>query len=318
VSAACWLTAASAFAAGTPACTDITNQATATYTIGSDQYTQDSNVTTTTVAELLNVNVVWQDAANVLVNPGDSDQALTFLVTNTGNGSDSYTLEGLSDLPGDDFDPVLVGIYLDTNGSGVYEAGVDEAYSAGVNDPTIPADGDTIVFVLNDIPTELLDDDLGDSQLTVTSVTGSGSPGTVIPGGGECGNDAVVGTSGGRGSDIGTYVVSAAVVSVTKSATILDPYGGSQPVPGAVITYHIAVTVAGSSTAQDVVVVDPIPENTTYNPNTLELNSVSLTDELDADAGDVGGTTPGAVTVDLGDLTSSSPIQTIGFGVTIN
>ena len=316
---AAWLPARSVHAVGTPAGTDITNQAIATYTIDAAEFTQASNVTTTTVAELLDVTVVWQDAASVTVGPGETARALTFKVTNTGNGTDDYTLTGLSTLGGDDFDPLPAGLFFDTNGNGVYDPGVDEQYSPGVNDPTLEADASVTVFVVNDSPDSGLSDaDLGDSRLPATSRSGTGEPGTDVPGAGEGGVDAVVGTSGGRGDDIGTYVVSAVGISVVKSASVRDPFGGTEPVPGAVITYSIAVTASGSGTALGVVITDPIPADTTYNPGTLTLNAGPLTDEADADAGDVGQTEPDTVTVALGDLSAALPAQTITFDVTIN
>jgi hypothetical protein len=68
------------WAVGTPTGTDITNQATASYNVGPTNFVELSNVTTTTVAELIDVSVVWQDAAPVTVNPGDTVQITTFLV----------------------------------------------------------------------------------------------------------------------------------------------------------------------------------------------------------------------------------------------
>jgi uncharacterized repeat protein (TIGR01451 family) len=318
VMATVWLSTAPAHAEGTPACTDILNQATATYTIGEKQFTENSNVTTTVVAELLDVTVIWQDAADITVSPGDTDQVLTFLVTNTGNATDTYSLAGLSSLAGDDFDPVLVDLYLDANGNSIFDPGVDERYVLGVNDQTLDADEAIIVFVLNDIPIGLLDGDEGDSQLTATSNTGTGAPGTVVPGAADCGADAVVGASGGTDGDIGTYVVSNVVVTVIKSASVADPFGGAEPVPGALITYTITVAVSGSGTAEGVVITDSIPVHTTYSAGTLTLNAASLTDAADADAGDVGATTPGTVTVTLGDVAAGSPDQIITFTVVIN
>ena len=315
--AAC-LPTQSVLAAGTRAGTDITNQATANYTVGTDNFSENSNVTTTTVAEILNVDVVWQDAGNVTVNPGATGRVLTFQVTNTGNGTDDYTLTGLSTLGADDFDPNLVGIYLDSNVNGVYDPGTDAQYIPGTNDPVLAADAAVSIFVLNNIPGGLLDGDLGDSRLTVTSNTGSGPPGTIVAGAGESGTDAVVGTSGGDDEDIGTYIVSTITVAVVKSVTIADPFGGTEPIPGAVLSYTVAVTVGGTGTALGMVITDPIPGNTTYNAGTLTLNTGALTDAADGDEGDVGGTTPATVTVDLGDLTAASPVQTITFDVTIN
>jgi uncharacterized repeat protein (TIGR01451 family) len=311
-----WL--GTALAQQTPACTEITNRATATYSIGDNVYTETSAPVTIMVAELLDVSVVWQDAANIPVSPGSSDQVLTFLVTNTGNGGDSYTLEGLSNLAGDDFDPVFAAIHLDSNDNGVFDLGVDAEYVPGANDPDLGADESAIVFVLNDIPADLLNGHLGNSQLTATSNTGDGAPGTVVPGGGDCGTDAVVGTSGGSDSDIGTYVVSTVALSIQKAAIVVDPFGGSEPIPGAVIEYTIVVSVSGSDVAGDVVITDPIPEHTTYSAGTLTLNGGSLTDEVDGDAGDVGGTTPNMVTVALGGLSEETPVQSITFNVTID
>jgi hypothetical protein len=80
----------------------------------------------------------------------------------------------------------------------------------------------------------------------------------------------------------------------------------------------VVVTVLGSGVAEGVVVTDPIPTNTTYSPGTLTLNAGPLTDEADADEGDVGVTNPGVVTVNLGDLAAGSPAQTVTFAVVID
>ena len=125
----------------------------------------------------------------------------------------------------------------------------------------------------------------------------------------------------GRHSAAGTFtVVSSNDVSMNKTVLVLDPLGGNLPVRGATLRYTITVTAAGAGTAQNVVVSDPIPANTTYAAGTLRLNGVPLTDMADLpvpDAGDVGATTPNMVTVKLGNLTSASPVQTIVFDVTI-
>ncbi len=48
-------------------------------------FVQENNVATTTVAHLIDVNVVWQDAAEIVVAPGGTNRVPTCLVTNTGN-----------------------------------------------------------------------------------------------------------------------------------------------------------------------------------------------------------------------------------------
>ena len=114
------------------------------------------------------------------------------------------------------------------------------------------------------------------------------------------------------------YVVVTVVLSIVKGAVISDPYGGSEPIPGAVITYTLTVTATGSGTALDVVISDPVPLHTAYHGGTLALDGGFLTDAADADAGDVGGSTPGAVTVQLGNLPAGAPAHVITFDVGIN
>jgi uncharacterized repeat protein (TIGR01451 family) len=316
----CMFAASGARAGGTPAGTDITSQATVNYTITGSGYTAQSNTVTTGVAEVLDLSVVWQDAAPVEVGPGTVGQALAFRLTNTGNGSDSYTLTGLSTLTGDAFDPILDNIHLDTNGNGRFDPGIDELHVPGSNDPVLPADAYTLLFLVNGIPPSATVGLLGDSQLNAASNTGTGNPGDVIGGAGELGQDAVVGANGGQAATRGSYRVVAlsAQVAILKSAVVVDPYGGSQPVAGATITYELSVIATGTGATNDVVVSDAIPLNTTYNPGTLMHNGSPVTDAVDSDPGDMGGTTPGAITVDLGDVAVGGPDQTITFTVTID
>lgn len=312
--------AGTAFAAGTVAGTVISNQAAVDYSIGASTFSMNSNVSAFTVAEVLNVSLVWQDVLpGVSVTPGQTGRPLTFLITNTGNGSNRFSIASNDTVGGDQFDPAVTAIYLDSNGNGTYNTGIDSLYVPGTNDPALAPDASRAVFVLSTIPAAgLAQGDRGNVQATVTSLDGSGAPGAVIAGGGDGGTDAVVGATGGTASATGSYIVSSVNVSLLKSAVVSDPYGGNRPQTGATVRYTISVTVTGPGTAAGVTVSDPVPANTTYRPGTLRLNGALLSDAADADAGDVGGTMPGAVTVRLGDLTSASPGQTITFEVTIN
>jgi uncharacterized repeat protein (TIGR01451 family) len=306
------------FAAGTPAGTHIENQVSLSYTQDGSNHVSTSNTTAITVAELLNVDVVWQDTASVTVNSGDTNRVMTLQITNTGNGSDDYTLAVLNALDSDQFDPALVGVFLDSNGNGSYDPVTDEAYIPGSNDPFLPADAALTVFILNDIPADLAGGDQGSCRFTVSSNTGTGTPGASIANAGDNGTDAIIGSSGGSDAVMGTYIISDLEVILSKSVVITDPSGGSQPVSNAILTYTITVGVVGSGTAQGIVITDPIPGDTTYNTGSLTLNTIALTDAVDGDNGDVGGTTAGVVTVILGDLTSATENQTITFEVIIN
>lgn len=308
----------SAFAVGTAAGTDITNTATVSYEVGGNPVTEDSPPVVVTVAEIIDVDVTVQ-TAQVPVAPGDVNQAALFTVTNTGNGTETFSLAALSALPGDDFDPVLSApdsLFFDTDGSGDLSAG-DQAYIPGTNDPVLAADASVSILVVNDIPAGLLDGNLGETQLTATSTTGTGVAGTVVAGGGDGGVDALIGTTEGDDDAIAEYLVETINLTVDKAATVTDPFGGNTAVPGATIVYTITTTVTGAGVATAVVVDDPIPADTTYQAGSLRLNGAVLTDAADADAGEFVTATP-AITVALGDLTDAAGPQVVEFTVVID
>jgi uncharacterized repeat protein (TIGR01451 family) len=254
----------------------------------------------------------------VSVAAGASNEALLFLVTNTGNSLEAFTLTGESVLVGDDFDPNPAApfIYLDSDASGDLSPG-DTPYVAGSNDPQLAADGSVAVLLVNNIPAGLPDGEYGRSELTATANTGTGAPGTVLAGQGTGGVDLVIGTSGGEVAVFGQYLVGDILVSAVKSQAVQDPFGGNQPIPGATIAYQIVVTATGTGTALGTAFRDPIPPSTTYVAGSLRLNGAPLTDSVDGDAGSFA-LAPARVAVSLGDLTSSTGPQTIDFRVTIN
>ncbi len=306
-----------ALAVGTVAGTSINNTATADYVIaGSNGRASDS--VSFQVDEKLDVNVSWQDAANIVVGTPDTDRVTTWLLTNTGNGNDSYALTVNNALGGDQFDPAWTDIYLDANNNGTFEILLDTLYAPGTNDPLLSPDATQVIFIRNSIPAGLTDGNLGDTQLVATSLTASGVPGTSVANAGDGSTHAVVGSSGARSADTGTHQVVSTTVALAKSVVITDPLGGDQPVTGATLTYYIDATVVGPGTATGVVVTDVLPANTSYAGGTLTLNSTTLTDIADGDAGDVNGSAVNTVTVNLGDLSAASPAQTVSFEVTIN
>lgn len=304
-------------AVGTPAGTLIENQASVSYIVDAATYSADSPLILLPVDEVLGSTLTWQDAANVAVLSPDTDKVLTYLLTNIGNGTETFELNADNAVGGDTFDPTTTRIYLDTDGDGVFSVG-DTLYVLGTNDPVLAPDASIAIFIVNNIPSGLLAGDLGSVSLSRTSTTGSGVVGTNLLGAGDGGVDAIIGASGGSLTTTATYVIAAVIITATKTQTILDPFGGVLTMPGSVITYTIIVTASGTGTATGVVFTDPIPANTTYNLNTLSLNSTPLSDAGGDDQGDVNATTPGVITVTLGDMTSLSPTQTITFEVTIN
>lgn len=276
-------------AAGTRAGSTISNTASASYDAGGGTQTIDSNKVDLRVDELLDVTVDSSDPADVPTTPGATAQLLTFSVTNNGNGEESFALSTIANGGGDDYDPTVTQIYID-NGDGVFDANTDTLYTPGTNDPALDPDKSVTIFVLSTTPGGVGDGNRGTVSLVAAAKTGTGAPGTSFAGQGDGGGDAVVGSTGADGQDQGAYVVSAATVSLVKSAVVVDPFGGSEPVPGATITYTIVATVAGSGAVNGLAITDNIPADTSYIASSITLGGTGLTDAADADAGDYNGT----------------------------
>lgn len=302
-----------ALANGVAAGTLIENTASATYSDdGGTPQSVDSNTVTVQVAELLDVTVATQDASAVSIGSGSA--VLTFEVTNTGNGPEAFDLTADPAVAGNAFDVTVDGIAYDTNGNGVYDPGVDVVLAPGASTPEILADEALTVFVLVTAPAGVADAETSEVNLLAEAVTGTGAPGTVFAGQGVDGSDAVTGLTNADADDNGALIASIASLTLAKSAVIADPFGGTEPVPGATITYSIVASVSGSGTITDLLVTDAIPADTTYALESITLDSAALTDASDTDAGTYTGT---AVEVAIGDANAGDSF-TITFDVTID
>ena len=301
-----------AFAAGTRAGTTISNTATATFDNGAGTQNVNSNIVDMKVDELLNVTVASNNPADVTTTPGATGQVLSYTVTNTGNGVEAFGITSIANAGGDNYDPTVTQIVID-NGNGIYEPGVDTIYIAGTNDPVLNPDASVTIFVIAATPAGVVDGNRGIVSLVAAAKTGTGTPGTSFALQGEGGGDAVVGATGADGQDNGAFRVSTAVVSLAKSAVVVDPLGGAEPIPGATITYTIVATVTGSGNVTGLNINDPIPTNTDYVPASIALGSVAQTDLADADAGRFD---TGAVKVAIGTVAGGNT-RTITFRVLI-
>ncbi|TCD06590.1 hypothetical protein EYB45_02445 [Erythrobacteraceae bacterium CFH 75059] len=309
--AAAALSAAPLTAGGVDAGTLISNTATATFTTGGHPQSVTSNTVTVRVDELLNVTTVSNDAGPVTIN---GSAVLAFTVTNTGNGPEAFTLLADPNVGGNAFAASVSGLALDTNGNGTYEPGVDLPLINGGATPVLAADASQVVFVLVSAPTGLANGATSQVRLRAEAVTGTGAPGTLFAGAGHGGGAAVVGTSGASALGNGGLVAQVAAVSLVKSATIADPFGGSRPVPGATVTFSIVASVGGGAAADALVIADAIPAGTTYRPGSLRLDNAPLTDASDGDAGAFIGN---SVRVDAGSVPVSAT-RTVTFAVTID
>lgn len=316
-----------AWALGTSASTVIFNTASVTYTMGADP--DPVTITASTsfdVLEVIDGVAIWQDAADVTVNSPHSDAAIAFLLTNTGNGPETFQLSFVDNPAGDDFDPQTQALWMETNGQpGLQTTGAspDTTYQNGINDPDLAADGSQVIYLLSDIPADLNDGARGQVQLNARATTpgaAGADPGTELAGQGLNGINAIVGTTRALGADTGWYQVAGVSVDLTKTiSAITDPVGGSQPYPGARVTYRIRVEVSGPGLAQALVISDPVPTDMTYRTGSITLDGLSQSDADDspADNSDYNVTASDTVTVNLGDV-SAPAVRIIEFETTIN
>ncbi|MEH6637782.1 MAG: DUF11 domain-containing protein [Porticoccaceae bacterium] len=109
-------------------------------------------------------------------------------------------------------------------------------------------------------------------------------------------------------------------LNITKTSVVIDDYlsgpaGVEFHIPGALVEYTVVLENTSTfAVADSVVIEDLLPPETTYVPETLTLNTVDQTDDVDGDAGAVAADT---VTVNLGTIAVEST-TTVTFQVKIN
>ncbi len=303
-------------ASKTAAGATIENTATASYDDpdGGPRASVPSNTVRIQVDELIDVVVDSTDPAPIATRNGASKQITAYRVTNTGNGTERYRLTASGTLTGDDFDPAGLVVFLDSNGNGRYDEGTDVAHDPGGGDLSLTPDQSATVFILADIPASAGDGQTARVQLTAAAATGTGAPGTVLPGRGVDGGDAVIGANGGDDGGVGQYRVSAAAVSLTKSQAVADPFGGTRTVPGSTITYTLIATVSGSGSVSGLTIKDPMPPGSTYVASSLTVGGGARTDAADGDGAQFDG---GAVAATFGTVPAGES-RTVTFQVKVD
>jgi uncharacterized repeat protein (TIGR01451 family) len=306
-----------ATAAQTPAGTVITNSATLTFAPeGGPPDTATSNTAAFTVVELINVTLQWEDASPVSVNSPDTLDALTFRITNTGNGTESFAL-ARNNAPAiaDNYDPLssATPLYLETNGTPGLQTGVG-GDTALTTDLTLSAEESRVLYVMSDTPASLAIGNTGQLALTATSTTtgaAGAAPGTALPGLGDGGVAAVVGLTQARSSANGIHIVSGLALNVLKTVAV---DGGGDAAPGKTLTYTITVMLTGTGTAGNLLVTDPVPAELTYVAGSITVNAASRTDAVDTDNTEFSANT---VNVNFGN-TAAPMMHVITFKASVN
>jgi uncharacterized repeat protein (TIGR01451 family) len=317
------------WAVGTTAGTIISNLTTVKYLIGTNPpSTMTSNTVSFRVDEIIQPVLTWQDATPIAVNTPGSNGVLTFLLTNVGNGPEAFSLSrtnGPAPLQSGNYTPLngsIGSIYLESDALAGFQASgpnADPPYVPGRNDPMLAPNASITIYVVSNTPSVGInlhgDVLLGAASLTVGAA--GALPGTSLPGLGQGGGFAVVGSSRAQSDATGRYVTSGLGFVMNKTVLkVLDPRGTSVVMLGAEITYQIVATLSGAGTASRFMVTDPLPTATTYVPESMVVNGGVQTDAADADPAQFIAAIR-TVSVSLGDVAAPATFVIV-FRATIN
>lgn len=220
-----------ALAQQTPAGTNISNQASASYIDSAGQpRTTTSNQVITVVQQVYSFSITPDGTTTT---PGQTRTALagapvyfSYTVSNTGNGTDTINLTLAQDT-GDNFDLTGTNIYLDANCNGTLDSGETSPITSVTLSRQGTPGASACVIVAGTIPATATNGQFGNINLQGTS---AGSPSTTDN------NNWARATA-----------TTAAILTATKSAT---PSGAVTP--GNTITYTISGSNTGGSPASGV------------------------------------------------------------------
>jgi uncharacterized repeat protein (TIGR01451 family) len=283
---------------GIPKGTVISNHAYIAFTDSISNQPRDT--TSPPVNITVNKSAAWavyvRAAANSFTVNNDRDstnasQPIKYEIrlTNTGNATDTVTLARTSSLP------LSWKLYWDADSS-VSVNGSDSLVVPGDTIKSIPQNGSVYFFALDTVGHSVADRSLDTTTYTFTSVSSSTS-----------------------GSGYHITRVKAPVMALQKWVTKQN--GRSRP--GDTLVYTIKYVNTGSGDANNIVITDASPTNTTYLANSVATSSDSTTWTPKTDASDADNVTvsSGSVTVDVGtvsgEIVSSSYYGYIRFKVKI-
>ena len=342
--------ASTAHAQSTPAGTVISNQAQATYTVNGSAQTTNSTTVTFVVDRKVNFTLVTDQAANTQVNLSQTNAVTSYRLTNTTNGTQDFLLDpdqnslGVGILPGtDNFDVSNMRAFVDSNGNGVYDAGVDTATFV---DELAP-DASVEIFIVADIPNQA-NANLAFVSLHVIAAAGgaTGTKGAALVAtdlnivNADADVDIVFADNDSDGAflgdiarngqarvyaayEVGTHAISLDFVKTQR--VVSDGINGLNPraIPGAVVEYCLTVRNQTLITAATgLTLTDVVPANTTYVPGSITVGDLGLAGvcilnpAAIADSAGYNGSTH-TVTAAVGTLPGGGS-KSVAFRVTIN
>ncbi len=250
---ACALLAAGAVSgvyAATEAGQTIKNRATVTYEdAAGNVYSAQSNEAVVTVAQVYSATIGTDSA--VSASPGQPVY-LSYVLENTGNGSDTFDLLANDDTSvADDINADAITIYHDTNGDGQPTSGEPE-----ITGPFSLAAGTPMSIVVEvQVPsTAIAGETLG---VTLNAQAEEGTGALVL--------DSVVDVTAGKGLDGADGTVES-TITVSADAVVVATKSASHNAAANEITYTLTIKNNGNAPASTVGINDAFPADTTYVP----------------------------------------------------
>ena len=249
----------SAHAAAPSAGTNISNIASASYTDsnGSNK-TVTSNVVTTTVLQVASFTLIADQTKTANAN---GQVSLSHTLTNTGNGTDTFTVAVVNndtrDNTTDKFDFSGLNVYLDANKDGVPDS------QTPVTSVTLTA-GQSVNLIVKatTASNNVTAGDLG--KLTVSASSGF---------------DASV-----TAKNVDTVTITnGAVISLLKSASVSNVDATTSSPAAREVEYTLAYQNTGNTTATNVTITDVLPAGLTYVAGSATVNGTAVSDAADAD-----------------------------------
>lgn len=327
----------------------VENTATVTFDVGGvTQPSVDSNTSDFVVDRKVNFTLVKDDAAYVSGVPGSTGttaSVLTYTLENTSNDVLDFNLSAAQQAAAatdafggaDTIDAAATQVFVD-DGDGIFDPALDTLTYVD----ELPAGSNVKIFVVVDVPTSAINDDIIGINLQATAAESgaAATEGAALVASGADGEDVEdtlfadgVGTGGDAATDGQVHaldavqVVAAEITVVKTSAVVQDPIrGATDPlrIPGATIKWTITITNDGDAAATDLVVNDLLDTDTTYSPGSIEIGGTAEddddagADESDPNGADFGVTTAGAVTGNIGSLAGGGTSVTLTFDVVID
>lgn len=258
--------------------TSIGNQASATYTDDSNVVrTATSNTIQTVVQQVASLSLT--STQTKVVAPGGTVY-YPHTLSNTGNGTDTFSLAAVDANDGDIAFSSLA-VYPDANGDGV-----PDNFTAITSSGPLAAGASFTFIVAATVPGTVTSSNDETISVTATSVLTSGQN--------ELNTDTVT-------------VSSNAIINMTKSVNPGSANAGTGPV-----TYTLTYTNTGNATASGLTITDILPAGVTYNLGSgtgqarwSVTGATALTDAVD------GAQTSGAYSIDYSYSAGATTVTTI-------